>query len=304
MDHKPNIILLAGPTASGKSKMAIQLAKSLNGEIINADSMQVYKELKILTSRPSLSDEKKVKHHFYGFISVKKDFSTGNWIKLVKKKINEIILKKKVPILVGGTGLYFNALTKGFVEIPKIPKKFRKKVRFLHQKEGQNKFFKRLLKIDPKALNYINKSDTQRTIRAYEVKKYTKKSLYEWIRETKLIYNANIFSKFFINPPRELLLKKINLRVEKMFKNGVKKEVEKFIKLKVPKEHSANKSIGLREIKKYLDKEESLNHVKEVIKIRTRQYAKRQFTWARGKMTSWKMIYPKNYKEILNKIHN
>jgi len=304
MDHKPNIILLAGPTASGKSKMAIQLAKSLNGEIINADSMQVYKELKILTSRPSLSDEKKVKHHLYGFISVKKDFSTGNWIKLVKKKINEIILKKKVPILVGGTGLYFNALTKGFVEIPKIPKKFRKKVRFLHQKEGQNKFFKRLLKIDPKALNYINKSDTQRTIRAYEVKKYTKKSLYEWIRETKLIYNANIFSKFFINPPRELLLKKINLRVEKMFKNGVKKEVEKFIKLKVPKEHSANKSIGLREIKKYLDKEESLNHVKEVIKIRTRQYAKRQFTWARGKMTSWKMIYPKNYKEILNKIHN
>ena len=304
MDHKPNIILLAGPTASGKSKIAIQLAKSLNGEIINADSMQVYKELKILTSRPSLSDEKKVKHHLYGFISVKKDFSTGNWIKLVKKKINEIILKKKVPILVGGTGLYFNALTKGFVEIPKIPKKFRKKVRFLHQKEGQNKFFKRLLKIDPKALNYINKSDTQRTIRAYEVKKYTKKSLYEWIRETKLIYNANIFSKFFINPPRELLLKKINLRVEKMFKNGVKKEVEKFIKLIVPKEHSANKSIGLREIKKYLDKEESLNHVKEVIKIRTRQYAKRQFTWARGKMTSWKMIYPKNYKEILNKIHN
>ena len=296
--------MLAGPTASGKSKIAIQLAKSLNGEIINADSMQVYKELKILTSRPSLSDEKKVKHHLYGFISVKKDFSTGNWIKLVKKKINEIILKKKVPILVGGTGLYFNALTKGFVEIPKIPKKFRKKVRFLHQKEGQNKFFKRLLKIDPKALNYINKSDTQRTIRAYEVKKYTKKSLYEWIRETKLIYNANIFSKFFINPPRELLLKKINLRVEKMFKNGVKKEVEKFIKLKVPKEHSANKSIGLREIKKYLDKEESLNHVKEVIKIRTRQYAKRQFTWARGKMTSWKMIYPKNYKEILNKIHN
>ena len=304
MDHKLNIILLAGPTASGKSKIAIQLAKSLNGEIINADSMQVYKELKILTSRPSLSDEKKVKHHLYGFISVKKDFSTGNWIKLVKKKINEIILKKKVPILVGGTGLYFNALTKGFVEIPKIPKKFRKKVRFLHQKEGQNKFFKRLLKIALKALNYINKSDTQRTIRAYEVKKYTKKSLYEWIRETKLIYNANIFSKFFINPPRELLLKKINLRVEKMFKNGVKKEVEKFIKLKVPKEHSANKSIGLREIKKYLDKEESLNHVKEVIKIRTRQYAKRQFTWARGKMTSWKMIYPKNYKEILNKIHN
>ena len=206
--------------------------------------------------------------------------------------------------MVGGTGLYFNALTKGFVEIPKIPIKFRKKVRYLHQKEGQNKFFKRLLKIDRKASRYINKSDTQRTIRAYEVKKYTKKSLYEWIRETKPIYNGNIFYKFFINPPRDLLLKKINLRVEKMFKNGVKKEVEKFFKLKVPEEYSVNKSIGLREIKRYLNKEETLNDVKEVIKIRTRQYAKRQFTWARGKMTSWKIIYPKNYKEILNKIHN
>ena len=304
MDRKPMIILLAGPTASGKSKLAMQISEVLNGEIINTDSMQVYKELKILTSRPSSLDEKKVKHHLYGFVSVKKNFSTGNWIRLAKKKIDEIISKKKIPILVGGTGLYFNALTKGFVEIPKIPIKFRKKVRYLHQKEGQNKFFKRLLKIDRKALNYINKGDTQRTIRAYEVKKYTKKSLYEWIRKTKPIYNGNIFSKFFINPPRDLLLEKINLRVEKMFKSGVKKEVEKFVKLKIPQEHSANKSIGLREIKKYLDKEESLNHVKEVIKIRTRQYAKRQFTWARGKMTSWKMIYPKNYKEILNKIHN
>ena len=114
MDHKPNIILLAGPTASGKSKIAIQLAKSLNGEIINADSMQVYKELKILTSRPSLSDEKKVKHHFYGFISVKKDFSTGNWIKLVKKKINEIILKKKSTHFSWWNRLIFQCSNKRF----------------------------------------------------------------------------------------------------------------------------------------------------------------------------------------------
>ena len=126
MDLKSKIILIAGPTASGKSKFAIQLAKKINGEIINADSMQVYKELKILTARPKKIDEKKVKHHLYGFQSVKKDFSTGTWLKHAKKKIKEIRKRNKIPILVGGTGLYFKSLIDGLVVIPNIPKKFRK----------------------------------------------------------------------------------------------------------------------------------------------------------------------------------
>ena len=167
MDLKSKIILIYGPTASGKSKFAIKLAKKISGEIINADSMQVYKELKILTARPFQKDYQKVKHHLYGFHSVKKNFSTGDWLKLANKKILDCKRRKKVPILVGGTGLYFKALTDGLVNIPKIPIRLREKVRSLHKKIGQKKFFLKLLKLDPLSRNHINSSDTQRIIRAY-----------------------------------------------------------------------------------------------------------------------------------------
>jgi len=141
MDLKSKIILIFGPTASGKSSFAIKLAKKINGEIINADSMQVYKELKILSARPSQKDYKNIKHHLYGFQSVKKNFSTGDWLKLVHKKILEIKKRKKIPIIVGGTGLYFKALTNGLVSIPNIPIKLRAKIRSLHKKIGSKSFF-------------------------------------------------------------------------------------------------------------------------------------------------------------------
>lgn len=133
MDLKSKIILISGPTASGKSNFAIQLAKKLNGEIINTDSMQIYKELKILSARPLKKNYQKIKHHLYGFQSVKKNFSTGDWLKLAISKIEEIKKRKKVPILVGGTGLYFKAITQGLVSIPEIPMQFRNKVRSLHK---------------------------------------------------------------------------------------------------------------------------------------------------------------------------
>jgi len=138
MERKPIIVLLAGPTASGKSKLAIKLSKVLNGEIVNADSMQVYKELKILTSRPSPSDVKKIKHHLYGFISVKKNFSTGAWLNIATKKIKSILEKKKVPILVGGTGLYFKTLIDGLVQIPDIPISLKEKIRKYNGKKTRN----------------------------------------------------------------------------------------------------------------------------------------------------------------------
>ena len=206
MDRKSTIVLLYGPTASGKSKLAIKLSKALNGEIINADSMQVYKELKILTSRPSPSDLKKIKHHLYGFISVKENFSTGAWLNIVTNKIKSILKKKKVPILVGGTGLYFKALVDGLVKIPDIPILLREKIRKYHKKIGQEKFYNELLKLDPKVKNFIFKSDNQRSIRAYEVKKFTKKSLYDWTENTKPTFDQNLFQKFFIHPPKDLLV--------------------------------------------------------------------------------------------------
>ena len=140
MDLKSKIILISGPTASGKSKFAVKLAKKIKGEIINADSMQVYKELRILTARPAKSDYNKIKHHLYGFESVKKNFSTGKWLKLANKKIDIIKKRKKIPILVGGTGLYFKALTDGLVKIPDIPNDLRTETRELHKKIGQKKF--------------------------------------------------------------------------------------------------------------------------------------------------------------------
>ena len=304
MDLKSTIVLLAGPTASGKSKLAIKLSKALNGEIVNADSMQVYKELKILTSRPSPSDVKKIKHHLYGFISVKKNFSTGAWLNIATKKIKSILEKKKVPILVGGTGLYFKTLIDGLVQIPDIPISLKEKIRKYHKTIGQEKFYNELLKLDPKVKNFILESDKQRSIRAYEVKKFTKKSLYDWITNTKPTFDPNLFKKFFIHPSKDFLLQQINLRMNKMFKQGVKQEVKKFLRLKICPDLSANKVIGIQEIKDHLVKKLTLTEVKNLIQIRTRQYVKRQFTWARGKMSSWKIINPKNYKDILDTLVN
>ena len=301
MDTKSKIILISGPTASGKSTFAIKLAKKINGEVINADSMQVYKELKILTARPSKKEQQNIKHHLYGFQSVKKNFSTGEWQKLAIKKIYEVKKRNKIPILVGGTGLYFKSLTDGLVKIPKIPLKFRNKVRNLQKKIGQKRFYNQLLKLDSLVKNRIDHNDVQRSIRAFEVKSYTKVSLYEWFNKTKKTFSDEDFIKIFINFPRIELLKRINLRVDQMFSKGAIEEVRKFLKMKVKSDKSANKIIGVGEIKRYLNKAEDLQSVKDQIAIKTRQYAKRQATWARGHMLSWQMIDPKDLSSFKKK---
>ena len=303
MDIKSKIFLIAGPTASGKSSFAIKLAKKINGEIINADSMQVYKELSVLTARPEKKDQKNIKHHLYGFQSVKKNFSTGQWLIFAKKKIKEIKKKNKIPILVGGTGLYFKAITEGLVKIPKIPLKLRIQVRDLQKKLGQDKFYKRLIKIDPLIKNKINPKDPQRSIRAFEVKKYSKVSLIEWFEKTDKKFEDQDFLKIYIDFPRQDLIKRINTRVDKMFKEGAINEVKKFLKLNIKKDKSPSKIIGINEIKKYLSKEIDLMLAKELIAIKTRQYAKRQNTWARNKMSSWNEINPKDFRYFFKKIH-
>jgi tRNA dimethylallyltransferase len=306
MNKQKKIILLAGPTSSGKSELGIKLAKNYNGEIINADSMQIYKEFSVLTSRPNLKDMKIINHHLYGFNSVKKKFSTGHWLNMVEEQIIEHWNTGKIPIIVGGSGLYFKALTDGLVKIPDIPEKIRTEIRQLHNKIGQKEFFKRLIKLDPLAEKFILSSDVQRSMRTYEVKKFTNKSLYNFIKNTKPKYNSKIFKKIFINPPREILHKKIEKRVEKIFKEGAIAEVKYFIKMNVYRELSSNKIIGIKEIRDYLRGKITIIEAKELIKIKTRQYAKRQFTWARGHMKSWDMIYSPNindlYKKALNKI--
>jgi len=302
MDLKSKIILIAGPTASGKSNFAIRLAKKINGEIINADSMQVYKELRILTARPIKKEYNKIKHHLYGFQSVKNKFSTGEWLKLTNKKIILIKKRNKIPILVGGTGLYFKTLIEGLVKIPNIPNKFRIKIRNFQKKIGQKNFFNKLIKLDPLINGKINPTDVQRSIRAYEIKSFTNKSLVDWFKKTKSKYTDEEFIKIYIDFPREALIEKISLRVDKMFKEGVIEEVKQFLKIKLRKDNSANKVIGINEIKDFLNKKYDLKETTEKITIKTRQYAKRQSTWARGQMMNWQKVNPKELKNILKKI--
>ena len=302
MDFKSKIILISGPTASGKSRFAINLAKKINGEIINADSMQVYKQLKILSARPDQKKYQKINHHLYGFHDAKKNFSTGNWLKLVSKKIQDIKKRKKIPILVGGTGLYFKALTDGLVKIPNIPIRIRNQIRDLQSKIGQDKFYKKLLKLDPVSKNKINSTDTHRSIRAYEVKLYTQKSIHEWYKNTKSNFQENDFYKIYIDFPRQELIKRINLRSKEMIKKGAIKEVKNFNKLSVRKDKSVNKAIGINEIRQYLNNEKELEEIIENISIKTRQYAKRQSTWARGNMTSWLKLKPSELNNFLKNI--
>ena len=181
--------------------------------------MQVYKEFSVLSSRPTKIDLKKIKHHLYGFQPAKKYFSTGTWLKLAKKQINKCLKDKKIPILVGGTGLYFEAITKGISKIPNINFKERNKIRELQKKLGQNKFYEKLLKIDPLIKNNIEPFDAQRSIRAYEVKKSTKKSMFEWYKLTKSEFKKFQIIKIFIDAPREKLLKNISSRTKQMFEN-------------------------------------------------------------------------------------
>tara|TARA_Y100001970_G_scaffold279514_1_gene387000 strand:+ start:1255 stop:2139 length:885 start_codon:yes stop_codon:yes gene_type:complete len=294
--------LISGPTASGKSNFAIRLAKKINGEIINADSMQVYKQLKVLSARPDPKKYQKIKHHLYGFHDVKNSFSTGDWLKLANKKIKEIQNKNKIPIIVGGTGLYFKALTDGLVKIPNIPVKYRNQIRKLHQKLGQKNFYKKLVKLDILSKEKINPTDSQRSIRAYEVKRFTKRSLYDWIKNTKSKYIKEDFIKIYIDFPRHELIDRINRRTEEMIKIGAIREVKNFLNLKIKKDKSVLKAIGISEIKEYLDQKKEIDEIKQKISIKTRQYAKRQSTWARGNMMSWMKLRPQDLNEFLKKI--
>ena len=198
--------------------------------------------------------------------------------------------------------MYFKALTDGLVNIPNIPIRFRNEIRALHKTLGQKKFYQDLLKLDPTLNDKINPTDTQRSIRAYEVKQFTKKSLYEYFKNTKSYFSEDDFFKIYIDFPREDLIQRINKRTEQMIKVGATKEVKRFIKLKVRNDKSVNKAIGINEIKEYLNCEKELSDIKEKISIKTRQYAKRQSTWARSNMVSWVKFQPKELSKFLKKI--
>jgi len=284
------IILLFGPTASGKSKLALDIAKKFNGEIVNADSMQIYKEVKILSARPS---DRTIKHHLYGIVSVKNNFSVGLWYKQAIKKIKEINKRGKRAIVIGGTGLYFKILTDGLVEIPRVPK--------VDYSDLTDEYKKKY----PKILEGINLSDTQRISRAISVYKHTGISMNEWHKkENKKYFNSDAFIKILLAPPKLELEKRIKKRFLKMIKSGAIKEAKDYKELDLSTNslHSANSIIGLNEIALFLEKRISMDELKEKVLIRTRQYAKRQFTWLRGQMKDWKGFTDTNYLDLRKKV--
>ena len=207
--------------------------------------------------------------------------------------------KKKIPVIVGGTGLYFKILIDGLVKIPKIPKNFRTDLVKIHNKIGQNKFYKELIKIDKLAKTKINKNDVQRTIRAYEVKKFTGKSMFEWFKDTKSKFEKEIFIKILIDFPRANLIDQIEKRTNKMIRAGGIEEVKAFNKLNINKNLTANKIIGINEINEYLSKLTNLTETKEKISIKTRQYAKRQVTWSRNNMVDWNKVSKKDLESFI-----
>ena len=295
------IILLSGPTATGKSSLALKIAETIGAEIINADSIQLYRDLSILTARPNTENEK-IKHHCYGFLNGDINWSVGKWINEVKKIINDIIERKKVPIIVGGTGFYFKAITDGLSPIPDIDKSIRLEIESELEKNGLEKLYKKLNIIDVDASERINPNDKQRIMRALEVYEGTKKKISDfWLMDRKKIINQFTIN-FKIDADRDWIYKNCDLRVDNMFKNGVIEEVEDLLNKNYSATSPIMKAIGVNEIKSFLNNEISIDRASELIKFKTHHYAKRQITWMNNQMISWNSINTQYSNKIINEI--
>ena len=295
------IVLLSGPTATGKSSLAIKLAEKIDGEIINADSIQLYRDLFILTARPDIGKEK-IKHHCYGFLDGDIKWSVGKWIHEINEILKDVIKRKKVPIIVGGTGLYFKAVTDGLSPIPDIDKSIRLKIENELEKNGLEKLQKRLFLIDPKASKKINPNDRQRIMRALEVYEGTNKKISDfWLMNREKIINYKSIN-FKIDADREWIYKNCDLRVDYMFENGVIEEVRRLLNKNYSKNSPIMKAIGVDEITSFLNNDITFDRALDLIKFKTHQYAKRQITWINNQMISWNSINTQYSNKIINKI--
>lgn len=313
---KKKILIISGPTASGKSGLGLYLAKEVDGVIINADSMQIYKGLPILSAQPTEEEQKEIEHLLYSHFEPTENCSVGIWLELIQKAIEGVFTKNKTPIVVGGTGMYVDKLINGLLPIPDISSEVRKKATDLFNKIGYEKFYEKTKKIDEESVLKLNKNDKQRLIRIYEVYEGTGKKLSEWQK----LPNEKIYEKeqlFHINlrPPRDLLYEKCNNRFEKMLDKGGFEEVENFIK-KYPgiacnlQNYPIGKTIGLLEVIQYfndeIDKEELVRHATK----KTRNYAKRQYTWYKNQfkeedmMIINEMLTKNNVQTFVKKIMN
>ncbi len=287
-----NAILITGPTASGKSAFAVELAKQHGGVVINADSMQVYDTLRVLTARPSEEDMEGVPHHLYGHVPAGQAYSTGAWLRDVTALLPRIRAEGKLPVFVGGTGLYFKALTGGLSEMPVIPEAIRQRLRGRLLQEGPEVLYADLAKADPAIARSLNPQDGQRIVRALEVFEATGQSIAEFQGQVgPVIVDPETARKIVVLPDRAILHQRINGRFEKMLEQGAEEEVKALLALDLPAEMPVMKAIGVSQIAAMLRSEMSRSEVIERGSAATRQYAKRQMTWFRNQMDeSWERL--------------
>ena len=286
---KRTITLIAGPTASGKSDFALKLAEKNGASIVNADSMQVYSVLQIITARPSNDDMGRVPHYLYGYVSPEKQYSTGQWL----KDASDIIKSNEGPLIfVGGTGLYFKTLLEGMAEIPDIPVNIREKWREELKEKGAFALYNILKDIDSSIALRLSDHDGQRIIRALEVYDATGKPLSYWqSQKTKPVLEGEDVTKLLLMPDRNLVYRRIEDRFDKMVDNGALDEVRSLVKLGLEPSMPAMKAIGVPEFNRVLRGEDSIETAIVKAKTGTRRYAKRQMTWFRHQLGSdWKRI--------------
>lgn len=278
--QKPSVIVIVGATASGKTALAIEVAKAVNGEIVSADSMQIYQEMNIGTAKPSKVEQQGIKHYMIDFVKPNVRYSVAEYKKDAKKAIKEILQKGKVPIVVGGTGLYIDSLIYEieFLEI-ETPLEYRKNLEKQAETEGLEKLYEKAKKIDEEATKKISPNDKKRIFRILEIYYQTGKTKTELEKNSRkeVEYNYKVFA---INRKREELYNRINKRVDEMLENGLIQEVESIYK-KYKEFPTAMQALGYKEVVEYLENKCSKEEMIEKIKMESRRYAKRQLTWFR-----------------------
>ena len=275
-----SIYFITGPTAIGKSSFALKLAEKINGEIVNADSMQIYKELEIVSARPSMSDKKLIKHHLYGYVNGNERYNVEKWCTDASQIINSLYTKGKNSIFVGGTGLYIDTLINGISNVPNIPESIKKDSSFLFNKIGFSNFYKLVKDIDCDSVKNIQLNDSQRLKRVWEVYNHTKKKLSDFRKNSNKKFIDIIDYKIILFlPDRNENYQRVNNRVSSMIDNGAINEIKKLKELNYNIDLPIMRAHGVPEIISYLDKNLSLEDCIKNMQLVTRHYVKRQHTW-------------------------
>ena len=288
----PSITLLAGPTASGKSRRALEMAARTGAVIINADSQQLYADLRVLSARPSAGEEALTAHRLYGVADAADGWSVGRWSRAVLPVLAELAAEGRPALLVGGTGLYFTALTTGLADIPEVPVEARDAAGAAFDADGEAAFRRRLAQIDPAAEARIEAGDRQRLTRAWAVARHTGRALSDWTADTTPLLTPGSWTGLVIEPEREALYANCDARVATMVEQGALDEVRALVARELDPALPAMKAVGVREFTAYLAGETTLEQAVEATRQATRNYAKRQLTWFRNQTPGWGRMAP------------